>query len=99
MSLEKTINKIDAMIRVLSNSTPKGGLLDSNDIEAIKSIEKDDQPKLVERLEDLIILLKDEPDNKRRIREMKDHTMDGFGNVQPVREALEDVEKFFLGGK
>ncbi len=97
---DETISKIDSIIRILSKSTPRGGFLDQDDIKGLNGIEEEeDKPKLAERLEDMIVLLKDEPDNKRKIREVHDATMNEFGHVAPVSDALNSVKGFFLGNK
>jgi t-SNARE complex subunit (syntaxin) len=93
---DDTISKIDSIIRVLSKSTPHGNLIDQNDIDALNEIEEEDKPKLADRLEDLIVLLKEEPDNKRKILELHDTTNDEFGHVPPVFDVLNSVKGFFL---
>ncbi|MDE1764707.1 MAG: hypothetical protein KGI27_00390 [Thaumarchaeota archaeon] len=94
---DETISKVDSMIRVLSKASPHGNALDQDDIKALNDVESEDQLKLADRLEDMIILLKDEPDNKRKILESHDLVMDEFGHVGPVRDALESVKTYFLG--
>ncbi len=93
---DETISKIDSMIRVLSKASPHGNILDQDDIKALNGVESEDQLKLADRLEDMIVFLKDEPDNKRKILEVHDLTMDEFGHVEPVREILESVKAYFL---
>ena len=94
--LDETISKIDSIIRVLSKSAPRGNLLDQNDINGINGIEEEDKSKLADRLEEMIMLLKDEPDNKRKIREAHDVTMDEFGHITPVSDVLNSVKGFIL---
>jgi hypothetical protein len=96
---EETISKIDSMIRVLSKSMPRGSLLDQDDINGLNGIEEEDKPKLADRLEGMIMLLKDEPDNTRKIRETHDVTMDEFGHITPVSDVLNSVKGFFLDKK
>lgn len=93
---DETISKIDSMIRVLSKAAPHGNILDQDDIKALNAVDAEDQLKLAGILEDLIVLLKDEPDNKRKILESHDLLMDEFGHVDPVREALDSVKSYFL---
>lgn len=93
---DETISKTDSIIRILSKSTPHGNLLDANDIKIINGMEEDDKPRLAERLEDLIILLKDEPDNRRKLTESCDTLMTEFGNLLPVADVLRSVNTFFL---
>ena len=95
-NMEETISKIDSIIRVLSKSKPHGDLLDQNDINGLTGIEEEDKPKLADRLEEMIMLLKDEPDNKRKIREIRDLTMDEFGHIMPVSDVLNSVKGFLL---
>lgn len=93
---DETISKIDSMIRVLSKSSPHGSILEEGDIKALNQVFPEDQLKLADRLEDLIIFLKDEPDNKRKILESHDLAMDEFGHVKPVRDVLDSVKAYFL---
>ena len=93
---DETINKIDSMIRVLSKATPHGNILDQDDIKALNGVESEDQMKLAERLEDMIVFLKDEPDNRRKILEVHDLTMDEFGHLKPISETLVSVKTYFL---
>lgn len=93
---DETISKIDSMIRVLSKASPHGNILEQGDIQALNQVDSEDQPKLAERLEDLIIFLKDEPDNKRKILESHDLAMDEFGHVKPVHDVLDSVKAYFL---
>ena len=89
---DETISKIDSMIRVLSKASPHGSILDQGDVEALNGVESEDQLKLAARLEDMIVFLKDEPDNKRKILESHDAIMDGFGHINPIRDSLEAVK-------
>lgn len=93
---DETISQIDSMIRVLSKATPHGNILDQEDIKALNRVNSEDQLKLADRLEDMIIFLKDEPDNKRKILEVHDLTMDEFGHLNPVRDALDSIKTYFL---
>lgn len=93
---DDTISEIDSIIRVLSKAAPHGNVLGQDDIQALNHVESEDQLKLADRLEDMIVLLKDEPDNKRKILESHDLVMDEFGHVKPIREVLEAVKAYFL---
>lgn len=95
-SAEETISEIDSIIRVLSKAAPRGNLVDQEEVNALQRVDSEDQLKLADRLEDMIVLLKDEPDNKRKILEAHDLVMEQYGHVQPVREALDAVKTFFL---
>ena len=93
---DDAISEIDSIIRVLSKAAPHGDILGQDDIKALNGVESEDQLKLADRLEDMIVLLKEEPDNKRKILESHDLVMDEFGHVKPVREVLDAVKAFFL---
>ncbi len=93
---DETITKIDSMIRVLSKATPHGNILDQDDIKSLNSVDSEDQLKLADRLEDMIVFLKDEPDNKRKILESHDLIMDEFGHVNPIRDSMDAVKSYFL---
>lgn len=98
-NVNETISKIDSIIRVLSKSKPHGDLLDQNEINRLNKVEEDDKPKLADRLEELIMLLKDEPDNTNKIREIHGTTMDEFGHIMPVSDVLNAVKEFILNTK
>ena len=93
---DETISKVESMIRVLSKAAPRGDILDQDDIKSLNQVDSEDQPKLADRLEDMIVLLKDEPDNKRKILEIHDTTMDEFGHVRPVRDTMDSIKAYFL---
>ncbi|HJU13128.1 MAG TPA: hypothetical protein VJ792_01550 [Candidatus Nitrosotalea sp.] len=93
---EETISEIDSIIRVLSKAAPHGSLVSQDDIKALQGVDSEDQLKLADGLEDMIVLLKDEPDNKRKILEAHDLVKDQYGHVKPVREVLDGVKAFFL---
>lgn len=92
----ETISKIDSMIRVLSKASPHAGILEQADINALNGVDPEDQPKLAQILEDMIVLLKEEPDNKRKILEIHDHIKDGYGHINTVYETLDSVKTYFL---
>ncbi len=92
----ETISKIDSTIQVLSKAAPHRSILDQNDIKALNSVDSEDQLKLADRLEDMIVFLKDEPDNKRKILESHDLIMNEFGHVGPIRDILDSVKTYFL---
>jgi hypothetical protein len=92
---DATILKLDEIIRTLSTSKKPSTVLTSDEIKSIQSVDKDDQSKLANRLEDLVVLLRDDPDNKKKIRETRQLAFDEFGHVKPVWEALKSVESLF----
>ena len=96
MEREGTITKIDNIIRILLHSD-SGKEDDSEEMLALKNaIDKEDRPKLVNLLEDVVVLLKDDPDNKRKIKEMWNKIMSGYGHIKPISEILKSVNEYFL---
>lgn len=92
---DATIQKIDEIIRTLSKSKKQSTILTSDEIKSIQGVDKEDQSKLANRLEDLVILLRDDPDNKKKIRESRQIAFDEFGHVRPVWDVLKSVESLF----
>src|SRR5690242_9355457 len=93
MSMEpgETITKIDNTIRILLHLDSEKEN-DSEEMLTLKNaIDKEDRPKLAILLEDMVILLKDDPDNKSKIKEMWNKVMNGYGHIKPVSEILETV--------
>jgi len=98
MSMEpgETITKIDNTIRILLHLDSEKEN-DSEEMLTLKNaIDKEDRPKLAILLEDMVILLKDDPDNKTKIKEMWNKVMNGYGHIKPVSEILETVKRYFL---
>jgi hypothetical protein len=98
MSMEpgETITKIDNTIRILLHLDSEKEN-DSEEMLTLKNaIDKEDRPKLAILLEDMVILLKDDPDNKSKIKEMWNKVMNGYGHIKPVSEILETVKRYFL---
>ena len=98
MSMEpgETITKIDNTIRILLHLDSEKEN-DSEEMLTLKNaIDKEDRPKLAILLEDMVILLKDDPDNKTTIKEMWNKVMNGYGHIKPVSEILETVKRYFL---
>lgn len=93
---DSTIQKIDAIIRVLSDSKKTPSILTSDEVDSIRDVEKEDKVKLANELEDLVVLLRDDPDNKMKMREVHQQTFDEFGHVSPVLNVLKSVETLFL---
>lgn len=96
MNQEETITSIDNIIRVLSHldSTQESNSEQTLDLK--NAVDKEDRPKLENLLEDMVILLKDDPDNKGKIKQMWNKIMNGYGHVKPISEILESVKKYFL---
>ncbi|MGI0069445.1 MAG: hypothetical protein ACREAN_04225, partial [Nitrosopumilaceae archaeon] len=79
----------------LSESKKPLTILTADEIKSIQDVDKEDHSKLADRLEDLVILLRDDPDNKRKIQETRQMTFDEFGHVSPVWDVLKSVEALF----
>jgi hypothetical protein len=50
----------------------------------------------VDLLEDVVVLLRDDPDNKSKIKERWNKIMSGYGHIKPISEILESVNEYFL---
>lgn len=95
MDKDTTMRKIDEIIMTLSKSKKKPILLTPDEVKSIQSVYGTDQQKLANRLEDLVVLLRDDPDNKRGIRDARQITFNEFGHVPPVWSVLKSVESLF----
>lgn len=98
MSMEpgETITKIDNTIRILLHLDSEKENDSEETLTLKNAIDKEDRPKLAILLEDMVILLKDDPDNKTKIKEMWNKVMNGYGHIKPVSEILETVKRYFL---
>jgi hypothetical protein len=47
---------------------------------------------ITKQLEDMVILLKDESDNKSNIKQIWNKIMNSYGHVKPISEILESVK-------
>jgi len=89
------VSSIDNIIRELSH-------LDSAQKESSESqlleneIDKDDVLKLLSLFEDMVVLLKDDPENKVKIRTIWNRIMNGYGHIEPISQILKSVERSFL---
>jgi type IV secretory pathway VirB4 component len=92
---DTTIQKIDEIIMTLSKSKKQSVLLTPDEVKAIQSVYGEDQQKLANRLEDLVVLLRDDPDNKKGIRDARQVTFNEFGHVPPVWSVLKSVESLY----
>ena len=96
---ENIIRKIDLIIRALSRSKTK--MNNSEDIQKIKveveGVEEDDKPKLVALLEDTLLLLKDDPQNRIKIKEKLNRIWNGYGHIKPLSEVVDQTKKCYLG--
>jgi hypothetical protein len=95
---EEAISRVDKIIRVLSHldSTDDGKSNSEETLKLKNEIDKEDRLKLVNLFEDMVILLRDDPDNKSKIKETWNKIMDGYGHIKPISEILQSVKKYFL---
>ena len=104
METQAVIERIDIIIRILLSSSRSAGKsqteddnINSDEIVKFKDkIEEEDKPKLAGLLEDLVVLLKDDPDNKRDIRQICNKIMNGYGHLKPISEILATVKSNYL---
>ena len=96
MEREETITKIDNIIRMLLH-LDSGKEKDSEEMLTLKNaIDNEDRPKLAILFEEMVVLLKDDPDNKSKIKEIWNKVMNGYGHIKPISEILESVKQYFL---
>ena len=92
---ENIVKRIDSIIRSLSQS--KSEIESSEDIQKIKdNVEQDDKPRLAALLEDTIVLLKDDPQNRVKIKEKLNRIWDGYGHIKPLAEVTDEIKKYYL---
>jgi hypothetical protein len=96
MDPEETMTRIDNTIRVLSHLDSPHESNSDETLSLKNTVDKEDRPKLANLLEDIVVLLKDDPDNKSKIKEMWNKIMNGYGHIRPISEILESVNKYFL---
>ena len=95
MERDEIIKRIDIITRGLSQ--PSNETDGSSEINIVrKEVEEEDKPKLAALLEDLIVMLKDDPENRAKIKEIWGRLMDGYGHIKPVSEVLGSVKLSFL---
>lgn len=63
---------------------------------ALNEVDEDDKPKLANLLEDMIVLLKDDPENRTGIKKLWNKISDGYGHISPISDVLSSVERSFL---
>ena len=92
---ENLIRRIDSIVRSLSQS--KSETNSSEDIQKIKDeVEQDDKPRLAALLEDTIVLLKDDPQNRLKIKEKLNRMWAGYGHIKPLSEVIDQIKKYYL---
>jgi hypothetical protein len=92
MERDEIIKRIDIIATGLSQPNNE-----SPEISIVRQeVEEEDKPKLAALLEDLIVMLKDDPDNRAKIKGICGKLMDGYGHIKPVSEVLGSVKLSFL---
>jgi hypothetical protein len=95
---EEAISRVDKIIRVLSHldSTDDDKSNSEETLKLKNEIDKEDRLKLVNLFEDMVILLRDDPDNKSKIKETWNKIMYGYGHIKPISEILQSFKNYFL---
>ena len=96
MEQEESIQRIDNVIRVLSHLDSTDESNSEKTLKLKNEIDKEDRLKLASLLEDMVIFLRDDPDNKDKIKEIWNKIMHSYGHIKPISEILESVKKYFL---
>ena len=92
---ENLIKRIDSIVRSLSQS--KSGTRISEEVQKIKDdVEQDDKPRLAALLEDIIVLIKDDPQNTGRMKQILNRIWDGYGHIKLLSEIIDEVKKYYL---
>lgn len=95
MERDEIIKRIVIITRGLSR--PNNEIDESSEINSVrKEVEEEDKPKLAALLEDLVVLLKDDPENRTKIKGIWSRLMDGYGHIRPLSELLGSVKLSFL---
>lgn len=93
MEKDGIVKSIDILIRGLTHPSTER---DSSDIKSVREeVEEEDKPKLASKLEDLIVLLKDDPENKAKIKIICNQLMEGYGHIKPISELLKSIKTTF----
>jgi hypothetical protein len=98
MSQEDSLKRIDLLIRALSQSKQSAiAGMSPEDISSLRGgIDADDRTRVIDLLEDLAVLLRDDPGNKGKIRTDTNKIMNGFGHIKPISDAINSVKAGFL---
>jgi hypothetical protein len=96
MNREETMTRIDNTIRVLSHLDSPHESNSEETLSLKNAVDKEDRPKLANLLEDVVVLLRDDPDNTSKIKEMWNKIMSGYGHIKPISEILKSVNEYFL---
>ena len=90
MEMEGIVKSIDSLIRGLTHPNTEMG---SSDIKSVREeVDEEDKPKLASKLEDLLVLLKDDPENKVKIKGICNQLMEGYGHIKPISELLKSIK-------
>lgn len=93
MEMEGIVKSIDTLIRGLTHPNAE---IDSSDIKSVREdVDEEDKPKLASKLEDLLVLLKDDPENKAKIKIICNQLMEGYGHIKPISELLKSIKSTF----
>ena len=95
MERDEIIRRIEIIIRGMLEQSAKIDF-GSEIKNALKEVDEDDKPKLANLLEDLIVLLKDDPENRTGIKKLWNKIGDGYGHISPISDVLASVKRSFL---
>lgn len=94
---EQAISMVDNIIRELSHLDSTDDKINSEETLKLRNeIDKEDRLKLANLFEDIVVLLRDDPDNKSKIKETWNKIMNGYGHIKSISEILQSVKKYFL---
>jgi hypothetical protein len=95
MERQEIMSNIDIIIRDLShpNSSQERK---SEQSHILNEVDKEDEMKLLNLLEEMVVLLKDDPENKGRVRTIWDGLMNRYGHIAQISQILKSVEKSYL---
>jgi hypothetical protein len=93
MEKEEIFRTLDNLARGLTHSNLEMGSLDIKIVR--EKVEEEDKPKLASILEDLLVILKDDPENNSKIKIMCNQLMDGYGHIKPISELVNSVKASF----
>jgi hypothetical protein len=91
---EDTVSKVDNIIRVLSHLSSTQGNKSEESYALKNEVDKEDEMKLTNLFEDLIVLLKDDPDNKTMIKEILNKIMNNYGHIKVISQILKYRKSF-----
>jgi hypothetical protein len=95
MKKQEIVANIDVIIRELSHSNSSQER-NSEQSQILNGVDKDDEMKLLNLLEDIVVLLRDDPENKGKIRTIWNRIMNGYGHIAQISQILKSVEGSYL---